>query len=59
VYGLMVYLPAYALPQRKTLPVRWWHYGLTIPLPFLFMAPWSQIYPRVIHVLGYQLIPSP
>ena len=57
VYGLMVYLPAYALPQRKTSPLRWWHYGLTILLPFLFMLPWGVLYSVIVtRVLGYQLI---
>ncbi|NIS82926.1 MAG: hypothetical protein GTO14_22620, partial [Anaerolineales bacterium] len=37
VYGLMVYLPAYSLPQRKTVPLRWWHYIYGLLLPFLLM----------------------
>jgi hypothetical protein len=38
VYGLMVYLPAYSLPQdRRTRPVRWWHYPLAVIVPFLFI----------------------
>jgi hypothetical protein len=38
VYGLMVFLPAYCVPpERKTRPLRWWHYPLAVFVPFLFM----------------------
>jgi hypothetical protein len=38
VYGLMVYLPAYCVPtNRKTRPLRWWHYPLAVVVPFLFI----------------------
>ena len=38
VYGLMVYLPAYSVPQeRAARPPRWWHYPLAIVVPFLFI----------------------
>ena len=57
VYGLMVYLPAYSLPPRKTVPLRWWHYPLTILLPFLFMFPWALFYGLIVHILlGFDLI---
>ncbi len=39
VYGLMVYLPAYCLPNdRSARVVRWWHYPLAVVVPFLFLA---------------------
>jgi hypothetical protein len=39
VYGLMVYLPAYCLPNgRSTRPVRWLHYPLAVVVPFPFIA---------------------
>ena len=57
VYGLMVYLPAYCLPDRKTVPLRWWHYPLAVVLPIAFMFPWALIYGLVVHnLLGYDLI---
>ncbi len=38
VYGLMVFLPAYCVPaDRKTRPLRWWHYPLAVFVPFLFI----------------------
>jgi hypothetical protein len=38
VYGLMVYLPAYCVPDdRKTRPVCWWHYPLAVVVPFVFI----------------------
>lgn len=38
VYGLMVYLPAYCVPEgRKTRAPRWWHYPLAVIVPFLFI----------------------
>ena len=48
VYGLMVYLPAYSLPPRKTVPLRWWHYGYALVLPFVFMFPWALLYGGVV-----------
>ena len=57
VYGLMVYLAAYSLPERKTVPLRWWHYPLTLILPFLFMIPWGLIYALIVHgILGFELM---
>jgi hypothetical protein len=38
VYGLMVFLPAYCVPvERKTHPLRWWHYPAAVFVPFLFI----------------------
>lgn len=38
VYGLMVFLPAYSVPEdRKVRPLRWWHYPLAVLVPFLFL----------------------
>jgi hypothetical protein len=60
VYGLMVYLPAYALPPRETVPPRWWHYILAIVLPFLMMVPWGLLYMLVVNgLLGFDLISAP
>lgn len=57
VYGLMVYLPAYSLPPRKTVPLRWWHYSYTLLLTFLFMLPWGLFYALIVKgLLGYDLI---
>lgn len=39
IYGLMVWLPAYCIPQeRGALPVRWWHFALAILLAILSTA---------------------
>lgn len=41
VYGLMVYLPAYCVPQdRPARPVRWWHLPLAAVIP-IFCVPLS------------------
>lgn len=39
IYGLMVYLPAYCCvpAERKTKPLRWWHYPMAVVVPFLFL----------------------
>ncbi len=59
VYGLMVYLPAYSLPARQTVPLRWWHYGYALILPFLFMLPWGLLYTLIVKgLLGYDFIPA-
>jgi hypothetical protein len=40
VYGLMVYLPAYATTAgRGGRPPRWWHYPLAVVMPFVFAIP--------------------
>jgi hypothetical protein len=48
VYGLMVYLPAYAIPRdRPARPVPGWLYPLAvvIPLPFMILlAPWGFVW---------------
>ncbi len=48
VYGLMVYLPAYCVPQdRPARSVRWWHYPLAVVLPILCVPlspfPWIRL----------------
>ncbi|MBN1818212.1 MAG: hypothetical protein JW828_12705 [Sedimentisphaerales bacterium] len=40
VYGLMVYLPAFCIPQdRHAKPVRWWNWPIALILPFVFVIP--------------------
>jgi hypothetical protein len=40
VYGLMVYLPAHAVPDNRNVrPVRWYHYVVAVPLPPVFIIP--------------------
>ena len=57
VYGLMVYLPAYSLPEREVKPPRWWHYPLSIALPFAFMLPWALLYGLIVRGLfGFELM---
>jgi len=42
VYGLMVWLPAYATPPpRHPWRLRWWMYPLAVFAPFLLEFPWS------------------
>lgn len=39
-YGLMIYVPAYCVPEnRPTNRPRWYHYALTLILPLLFQLP--------------------
>jgi hypothetical protein len=57
VYGLMVYLPVYALPPRNTAPPRWWHYILAMGLPFVMMVPWGFLYSLIVSgPLGLELM---
>ena len=51
VYGLMVYLPAYSLPERKVRPVRPYHYLLPFILAVLFQAIQIPVTPIVRHFL--------
>jgi hypothetical protein len=40
VYGLMVYLPAHAVPDNRNVrPVRWYHYVVAVLLPLVFIIP--------------------
>ncbi len=39
VYGLMVYLPAYSVPERDVSPPRVQHYILAVVIPFVFGIP--------------------
>jgi hypothetical protein len=40
IYGLMVYLPAYAYPDNPGhRPVRWWHYPFVLIIPILAAVP--------------------
>jgi hypothetical protein len=40
VYGLMVYLPAHAVPDNRNVrPARWYHYVVAVPLPLVFIIP--------------------
>jgi hypothetical protein len=42
VYGLMIYLPAYSIPrERKTVSPKWWHYAVSMIVPWLFSMPWD------------------
>lgn len=54
VYGLMIYLPVYCLPEREgAKPPKAWHYVLMVILPVLFAIPvaliMSTIHPTSIH----------
>ena len=44
VYGLMMYLPAYSLPQRNAKPPRYYHYALSLVLPFLGLIPFYIVF---------------
>ena len=40
LYGLFVFLPAYTLPaDRPVRAPRWYHYGIAVVFPFLFVVP--------------------
>lgn len=40
VYGLMVYLPANAVPDNRNVrPARWYHYAVAVLLPLVFIIP--------------------
>jgi len=53
VYGLMVYLPAYSIPERDVKKPRLRHYFLAIFLPFIFVIPVAfvvhLVHPTQIH----------
>ena len=53
IYGLMVYLPAYCLPQgRGARAVRWYHYVFAIPATFLIALP---LLVSIIYLIGHVL----
>lgn len=44
IYGLMIYLPAYSIPQeRGAQPPRWWHYFIALPYAFIVAFPFIAI----------------
>jgi hypothetical protein len=49
VYGLMIYLPAYSLPQRAVSPVKWWHYPVAIVFPWILVVPWVLLVMKLLH----------
>jgi hypothetical protein len=49
VYGLMVYLPVYCLPQRRVKPMRFYHYFL----PFLFAILFQLLLLPVLPLIHY------
>ena len=52
VYGLMIYLPAYSLPEERSVrQVRWFHYPLGVILPLLCAIP--------VGLVVFQFHPTP
>jgi hypothetical protein len=50
VYGLMIYLPVYCLPEkRNAIEPRWWHYPLAVLFPILV---------AVIFIIGMGIVKS-
>ncbi|MBI5093389.1 MAG: hypothetical protein HZB26_13235 [Candidatus Hydrogenedentes bacterium] len=50
IYGLMMYLPAYCVPQdRGARPVRWWHYVIAAPFAFVIALPFIAVIAFVIN----------
>lgn len=59
VYGLMVYLPAYTIPEKHgTHPACWWHYPLTIVFALVSAMVFILIVWGVGGVVGVQSHPS-
>lgn len=50
VYGLMVYLPAYCLPERKVIPPRLYHYVLPFICAVIFQVMLVPIVPIIKHL---------
>lgn len=56
VYGLMVYLPAYSLPEREgTIAPRWYHYILAYFVPLACALPVVAADTLLAHLLGIHL----
>jgi hypothetical protein len=56
VYGLMVYLPAYTLPERpQARPPRWYHYVLAYFVPLACALPVVFADTTLAHLLGIHL----
>ncbi|MEC9326604.1 MAG: hypothetical protein VYC63_01705, partial [Verrucomicrobiota bacterium] len=50
IYGLMIYLPAYCIPQkREARSVRWYHYVFAIPLTIAIAFP---LLVSIIYIIG-------
>ncbi len=59
VYGLMVYLPACTVPQKRpTRPLRWWHYPMAVFLPFLGVIPGGLAATVLRKWLGVEFFPG-
>jgi hypothetical protein len=59
VYGLFVYLPAYSAPSDRLVPrPKWYHYFLTIIIPWLFSIPVIVGVVLLRRALGIQFLPG-
>jgi uncharacterized membrane protein YhdT len=57
VYGLMVYLPAYSVPEaRGARKLKWWHYLLAIVMPILFSVPVAVVV-HLVHPVSIHFLP--
>lgn len=57
VYGLMLYLPVYCLPEREKVQApRWWHYPIAIIFPIIFALPFIIILGLIHSILGHPAI---
>ena len=55
VYGLMVWLPAWTVPQdRKVRPVRWWMWPLAAVVPLVAQMPLALVVLAVRRLIGYE-----
>ncbi len=50
VYGLMVYLPAYCLPERSVKPLRFYHYALPFICAVIFQIVLVPVVPLIKHL---------
>jgi hypothetical protein len=53
IYGLMVWLPAYSLPERGGRTPKWYHYPLAVVAPILLMVPLFIIVTLVVAIVTH------
>jgi hypothetical protein len=53
IYGLMVWLPAYSLPERGGRTPKWYHYPLAVVVPILLMVPLFIIITPVVAIVTH------
>jgi hypothetical protein len=58
VYGLMIYLPVYSLPERGANPPKWWHYPFAVIFPIVVAMLYFILLNIGLSLFGVQMHPG-